>query len=335
LRTSPSVGLDDNDGDGLPDEDGTGTGYGYFPGYAVDVETGERLNIFFGENASYSSDFSELLKDQKAIGTDMMWNPSDEIFAAPPIGVPPSIWNFVTGGQHMIYVTRQEYDGCEYIGTRLIKSSIFARKLKALETITWAGIPMLREGSELLSYGDGLIPNEVVIKLRVQDKYRLENDYNYTSKKFEPKDGNPLYEFEFRDQAATELTEDEYEGALKEINIVPNPYYAYSAYEVNQFNNVVKLTNLPARAIVTIYSLDGKFIQQFNRDERGVAQNNRSNPGINSTQANPDLEWNLRNQSAVPIASGVYLIHVAAPDLGEERTLKFFVINRKFDPSGL
>lgn len=335
LRESPSVGKSDNDGDGKADPDGTGIGYGWFPGYAVDVLTGERLNIFFGENASYSEDFSELLQDQKALGTDMMWNPSSEIFAPPPAGVPASIWNFVTGGQHTIYVTRQEYDGCEYIGTRLAKSPIFARKLKALETITWAGIPALREGSDLLSYSDGLIPNDLTIKLRVQDKYRLENDYDYNRKDFAPLEGNPLYEFEFRDQATTELAEEEYEGALKSINVVPNPYYAFSTYEVNQFNNVVKLTNLPSRAIVTIYSLDGKFIQQFNRDEKGATQSNRSNPGINSTQPTPDLEWNLRNSSGIPIASGVYLIHVAAPDLAEERTLKLFVINRKFDPSGL
>ncbi|GLR18142.1 hypothetical protein [Portibacter lacus] len=335
LRDSPSVGKSDNDGDGLADPDGTGTGYGYFPGYAVDVETGERLNIFFGENSSYNADFAALLQDEKAIGADMMFNPSSELFAEPPAGIPATLWNFVTGGQHTIYVTRQEYDGCEYIGTRLNAGAPTLRKLKALETITWAGIPMLREGSELLSYADGVIPNDVTVKLRVQDKYRLENDYDYSATSFEPVDGNPLYEFEFRGQAASDLVEEEYKGALENINVVPNPYYAYSAYEVNQFNNIVKITNLPPRAIVTIYSLDGKFIQQFNRDEKGVAQNSRSNPGINETQPTPDLEWNLRNSSGIPISSGVYLIHVAAPDLGEERTVKFFAINRKFDPSGL
>ncbi len=336
LRKSPSVGKEDSDGNGQADPDGTGTGFGYFPGYAVDVETGERLNIFFGENASYSSEFSELLKDKYPLGTDMMWNPSDELFAAPPAGVFPSLWNFVTGGQHMIYVTRQEYDGCEYIGTRLGESLSYTRKLKALETITWAGIPMLKENSTLLSYADGLIPNDVTIKLRVNDKYRLELDYDYgTSKDFQPVQGNPVYEFEFREQSASDLASSQYKGALENINVVPNPYYAYSSYEVTQFNNIVKITNLPERAVVTIYSLDGKFIQQFNRDERGVLQTNRSNPGIIRTQATPDLEWNLRNNKGIPVASGVYLIHVAAPEFGEERTIKFFAINRKFDPSGL
>lgn len=339
LRESPSVGLEDNNGDGYPDPDGSGIGFGYFPGYAVDVETGKRLNIFFGENSTYNDDFSAFLKDENPLGKDMIWNPSDEIFANPPEGVPASIWNFVVGGQHMIYVTRQEYDGCEFIGSRLEKAAIANRKIKALELITWAGIPMLRPDFELLSYEDGLIPNDVTIKLRVQDVYRLDQAYDEDASTFEPSfvgTGDlPSYEFEFRGQGVEDLVPEEYEGALANINVVPNPYYAYSAYEVTQFNNIVKITNLPARAIVTIYSLDGKFIQQFNRDERGVLQSGRSNPGIISTQPNPDIEWNLRNSSGIPIASGVYLIHVAAPDLGEERTIKFFAINRKFDPSGL
>ena len=39
---------------GIPaegEEDGTGTGMGWFPGYAIDIETGERLNIIFSEDS--------------------------------------------------------------------------------------------------------------------------------------------------------------------------------------------------------------------------------------------------------------------------------------------
>lgn len=42
-RKSPSV-----DKDGNPD--GTGYGFGWFPGYAINVDTGERLNIMFSED---------------------------------------------------------------------------------------------------------------------------------------------------------------------------------------------------------------------------------------------------------------------------------------------
>ena len=118
------------------------------------------------------------------------------------------------------------------------------------------------------------------------------------------------------------------------INIVPNPYYAYSAYESNQFANTIKITNLPERAIVTIYSLDGKFIRKFNREER-PSNKAGSNPANGQSQINASIEWDMKNAVGIPVSSGVYLIHVLAPELGEERTIKWFGVNRKFDPTGL
>jgi hypothetical protein len=97
---------------------------------------------------------------------------------------------------------------------------------------------------------------------------------------------------------------------------------------------VVKITNLPQRAEITIYSLDGKFIRKYSRDERPLI-NSTNNPANATNQEYPDLEWDMKNFQGIPIASGVYLIHVVAPELGEERTLKWFGINRKFDPTGL
>jgi len=52
-----------------------------------------------------------------------------------------------------------------------------------------------------------------------------------------------------------------------------------------------------------------------------------------STRANnldTSVEWDLKNQRAVPIASGIYLIHIDAGDLGE-RTIKWFGITRPID----
>jgi hypothetical protein len=42
----------------------------------------------------------------------------------------------------------------------------------------------------------------------------------------------------------------------------------------------------------------------------------------------------MRNSKGVPVASGVYLIQIQAPGMGE-RTVKWFGIGRQFDPSGL
>ena len=324
LRNAPSVGKDDNNNDGLPDPDGDGVGMGWFPGYAVDVETGERLNIFFGENSVYRQAFFDAIQSgEEAIGADMMWNPDERIGITIPN---PSVAVLHTGGQHHIYVTRQPYDGCADLRERLDPGAIFTRKYNALRDITWTGIPVT-DGS-LTSYSEGLIPNDVTVKLRVSNPYQVAvgtGDNN----------GHPSYRFTIDGQASENLIEEQAPNLLDIVNVVPNPYLAYSVYETSQFTNTVKITNLPPRCIVTIYSLDGKFIRQYKRDEAGIDQTLlRSNPGIRSTQVTPDIEWNLKNSKGIPIAGGVYLIHINGYELGE-RTIKWFGVNRKFDPSGL
>jgi hypothetical protein len=51
-------------------------------------------------------------------------------------------------------------------------------------------------------------------------------------------------------------------------------------------------------------------------------------------QATPNtetsLDWDLRNHKGIPIGSGMYLIHVEAPGLGE-RTVKWFGLTRPLD----
>ena len=338
LRAAPSVSRNDADGDGLPDPDGDGIGMGWFPGYAVDVETGKRLNIFFGENSTYNENLLEFYGAETALGTDMMFNPNEQIFTEGVPGVGLSPWNFIAGGHHFIYVTRQTYDGCESLRDRLNSERVFTFKRDPLKLVTWAGFPLLTQETSLLSYADGLIPNDVIIKLRVENPYNREEEYDLRSELFncDAVGEFPAYEFELIDKEASEITASEADEALKNVNVVPNPYYAFSEYETSRLENKIKITNLPDRANVTIYTLDGKFIRQFRRDERGVLQGrNRSNPGINSTQPNPDIVWDLKNSKGIPVASGVYLIHVAAPELGAERTIKWFGVNRKFDPAGL
>lgn len=323
LRDSPSVGKDDNDGDGLPDPDGDGIGMGWFPGYAIDVEKGERLNVFFGENSIYNQDFLDaVLPGRTAIGADMMWNPGDSVTFNAPI---PGLGVLHLQGHHFIYVTHTPYDECADLRTRLDPGVLFTRKYNALAQITWAGMPLTN--GDLTSYAEGLIPSDVTIKLRVSNPYQVAVGTGSNN-------GHPEYRFKIEGKAAEDLIEARAPSVLDAVNVVPNPYLAYSSYETSQFTNIVKITNLPPRSVVTIYSLDGKFIRQYRRDEKGIPQDSRSNPGIGITQVTPDLEWNLKNDKGIPIAGGVYLIHINGYELGE-RTIKWFGVNRKFDPSGL
>jgi len=90
LRAAPSVdktGSSSNTGGGQTQSDYiSANGMSWFPGYAVNVETGERLNMAFGEN-------SALVADR---GRDMLWNPTASNRS--------QFFDALFGGQHYIYV---------------------------------------------------------------------------------------------------------------------------------------------------------------------------------------------------------------------------------------
>lgn len=341
LRNTPSVGKD-----GKPLNDGT-VGMSYFPGYAIDVETGKRLNIFFGESSWYSGENAEIMQGKNPIGGDLIFNPSSEAVIENLVVRNPNTGEvlaandaraWILGAQHNIYVSRMEYDECKLFYDRLKYSATGAspslnNKHKVLSAVTWTSVPL---PTRLLPLEQGLIPNDLTVKVRVNNPYG-------ESRKYDPgferacltDDDQPVYEFEFKGVESKQLAaQEEYVGALSNVNVVPNPYYAYSSYETSQFTNVIKITNLPAKAVVTIYSIDGSFIRQYNRDERGAILSGSSRP-TSTSQVYPDLEWDMKNFKEIPVASGVYLIHIAAPEYGEERTIKWFGIGRTFDPSGL
>jgi hypothetical protein len=334
VRYGLSVGKDDADGDGLPDPDGAvnpadGTpaantplrGMGWFPGYAVNVETGQRLNLFFGENSAFSSSL-----DANYTGRDMMWNPTNQVFSDGIDNFFSDFPNWVLGGHHWVYVANSKYDGCDslrraFTPERFSGSGVFTNKTPQIRNIAWAGMLQLAPGAVMKSYKDGLIPNDVKIKLRVDNKYQTWWNQSGVSN---VRNGHPTYLIKVRNKEAQPLDVVQIENALDSVKVVPNPYYGYSQYETSQFTNTVKITNLPAKCTVTIYSLDGKFIRQYNRAETYMPYQ----------QIIPDLEWDLKNNKAIPVASGVYLIHIQAPGMGE-RTVKWFGIARQYDPSGL
>ncbi len=340
-----------NHNDDLPAGFGE-TGFSWFPGYAIDVETGKRLNMFFGENSAFNDNYSAARADGDTerfnVGADMLYNPTDD-FQAGPLdpdftgGIPnfeELIQNVFLGGQHFIYVTRQEYDGCTSMAEAYFDAPVpVLGKRSIYKSVTWSSMSFLADGQESLSYSEGVVPSDVTFNLRVEKPYNKEKqfDLEFADSSCDIVDGElggmPVYEFEIQGKTAQALEQEDYEGALANINVVPNPYYAYSSYGTSNFDNIVKITNVPDKAVVTIYSLDGKFIKQFNRDETRT-QRAGANPGVINSQTSPEIEWDLENTAGIPIASGVYLIHVSAEGLGE-RTIKWFGINRKFDPSGL
>lgn len=316
LRGSPSVTKFDLNNDGMPDVDENSPialGMGWFPGYAVDVETGQRLNIFFGENSIYNSDFSVDAFDQQPTGADMMFNPTSQLYLQTQEPSNPVVLNYYAGGQHYVYVTKQPYDGCADIAEKLNPQSLNTEKVIALREVTWTGLVMPAPEHELLSYKNGLIPEDVIVKLRAKNPYKVAigtGEFN----------GYPTYRFSTGEFEPEEQNEKGISDALDQINVVPNPYFLFSDYEQTAESSLVKITNLPNKCKVSIYTLNGNFVRQFNRNVTGAREDY-------TYLSMPDIEWDLTDANGVQITAGVYLIHIEAEGLGE-RTLKWFGVHK-------
>jgi hypothetical protein len=91
-------------------------------------------------------------------------------------------------------------------------------------------------------------------------------------------------------------------SALDDVRVVPNPYFAKSTYEIDQFHHVIKFSNLPEKCTIRIFNLAGDLIRTLEKDDASTSI----------------LEWNLYNEKEIPVASGFYLFHVDAPGVGSK-----------------
>lgn len=288
------------------------TGMSWFPGYAVNLETGERLNIAFGEDSWYGADN----------GSDMLWNPT----STETSGV-AGAENLVWGGKHYIYVFRKSlpqellyniqppkyrypaYDACEKFVTTLKTGGSLDKQI-AWASCDYVMIPMLNEGRELL---------ETDAYVTVQVNRPLKNyvtpleGLSGTNLKIKNQ-GRPVYEFGTFGLGDVKNDASAVSEALDQIRVVPNPYYAYSAYERGQLDNLVKITNLPDVANIKIYNLAGTLIRSFSKASSNVQY----------------VDWNLKNEANITVSSGVYIIHIEVPGVGE-KIVKWFGVMRPID----
>jgi len=168
---------------------------------------------------------------------------------------------------------------------------------------------------------DGLVPNEVAIRLRVSKPYEKYNNDRDTINGGTLED--PRYAFSFTGKAPIVGDLSIAETALEQIQIVPNPYYAYSSYETAQLDNRIKITNLPNASNITILTLDGTLIRKFQTDV-GNFDYSKGDLQVNT------IEWDLTNSKDVKISSGMYIFHIEVPGVGE-RTMKWFGVLRPTD----
>ena len=361
LRKVPSVDKDGNE------DDSNTTGMGWFPGYAIDIETGERLNIIFSEDSWQTSEN----------GNDMLWNPTGRLVTdefpqfdqTAPAGEQFTGGNYLLGGKHFIYVVKGEswvkatdeyindinecdfspnYDESTWIYEKLMEESLTS-KWAVFKNVTWVGMPVLAPGRSLN------LSNKATIKLRVTKPYKqyetvdpekfldrdmdlnagnnyvvaYENSASTWGGKTVTYDGadyevgesfiatsttnftgsakarvveanslnsfNPTYSFSTDEIVAVKGNVNIALDAMETIKVVPNPYYGYSTYETNQLDNRVKITNLPQQATIKIFSVGGALVRTLKKDDNVTS-----------------IDWDLKNNFGIPIASGLYIIHVRA-----------------------
>jgi len=291
-------------------------GMGWFPGYVINKETGERLNMAFGEDTRYS--FNN--------GDDMIWNPTSTVIE----GRDPRFINQIWGGKHYIYIFRKtssderlispnfyvpEYDNgaklIDYLsGSNANTGALGISARFAYASCAWVALPLLQFGETLLSSD---VQIDVDVSKSFDTRQTLITTGNDDLDSALENKGVPVYRFSTTGKGTLKGQTALLKSALDEVNVVPNPYYSQSGYEFDQLDNTVKFTNLPENCTITIYNTNGTLIRRY-------------------FKASPDkyLDWDLTNQVGVPIASGVYIIHIDVPNVGE-RILKWFGTIRPAD----
>jgi hypothetical protein len=299
-------------------------GMSWFPGYAIDLDRGVRLNLMFAESQS---------DDTSRKGNDLIWEPR--------VG-----FGRATGTKSFIYVMNTTYDEGKEIEKKLDEMYFiygralanggespdnFLKRVRTwnLQNIMYFGL-MGRQIDFVNAREVPMNISPVRIKLRVQREFL---PYNQNSSASEG--CNPLYEFEIKADDAGRFVSSIGKSAMDLIRVVPNPYLSISGYENSQIDSRVKIVNLPSKCVVSIFNLSGTLVRQFNFDQTSTkpyASNADGKLRINDRGSNFQtfVEWDLKNQLGIPIASGVYIIHVDSPDFGR-KILKWFGVLRPID----
>ena len=107
--------------------------------------------------------------------------------------------------------------------------------------------------------------------------------------------------FTFSTKAANRQNVSLAQSELDRVKAVPNPYFAHSSYELDQFNRVIRFTHLPAQCTIRLFTLSGNLVRTIQKND-GTSQ----------------LVWNLETDNGLPVGSGIYVFHVDAPGVGNK-----------------
>ncbi|MBE0645302.1 MAG: T9SS type A sorting domain-containing protein [Bacteroidetes bacterium] len=97
---------------------------------------------------------------------------------------------------------------------------------------------------------------------------------------------------------------------INNVQVFPNPYLGSNEQELNKYQRFVTFNHLPPYAKFRVFTVDGTLVRSFEKNDGSQL-----------------ATWNLQNDNGLPVASGMYIIHIEMPDLGVEKVLKLGVVS--------
>ncbi len=202
----------------------TNTGWSWFPGYAVNMESGERLNIMFGENSS----------DPLNNGTDMVFNPTSRIHDSTNFLSPPML-----GGRHFIYIMKSKYQGSDetlnpHYNDLVHSGGAPANQIKRqiYKEVAWVSIPLKADAANWLD-------SEVHISLQGSKQFETMNVNANPKNMHYPR-------YSFSTQSISIIEQEAFTWSL-----YPNPSNGLFHYEIpSEFK----------KARLQVFSVDGRQV---------------------------------------------------------------------------
>ncbi|MHB9011175.1 MAG: T9SS type A sorting domain-containing protein [Ignavibacteriaceae bacterium] len=102
---------------------------------------------------------------------------------------------------------------------------------------------------------------------------------------------------------------------VNSINVFPNPYYGVNSQETTKYVRFVTFNHLPGTATIKIFNLAGILVKT-----------------INHTNGTQFQQWDLTNDSGLPVASGLYIAYIDMPGIGTTKILKLAIIQEQQYP---
>ncbi|CUS79937.1 Por secretion system C-terminal sorting domain-containing protein [Candidatus Kryptonium thompsonii] len=99
---------------------------------------------------------------------------------------------------------------------------------------------------------------------------------------------------------------------VEKINAFPNPYYGFNLMETDRLIKYITFNHLPKKATIRIFNLAGVLVKTINKDDDSQF-----------------ARWNLRNEHNLPVASGVYIVHIDMPEIGATKILKLLIVQEE------